>query len=338
MFDVFVSFFTASTRSFDRVFVADDGQASTYEHVKDRSAIVCTSDDIETNAIDAIYTALAPGGVMCVKTQYQVVDAMFFDYAYYQPGYFIGVKPGTNACYLPLFPGADLVARKPDRKLIYVLCPGADTFDAAVRRYHGKHWARPVLIPTTYYLENVMYDRLLRERCVQWQYADFVGCIASKAHEKFDVSKLDAPLVAKGDVHVFMYRGDPLLKTATRWHPRFEHVWTPVMDALGYPRSLSVSDVIPSFYANYWACRPSWMWRYIQEFARFKNVLETHGTIQEALWSDSRYSVRGEHVAGMDETRCVQTWGVPYYPYHPFVCERYPCLFFWAHGATMIAV
>lgn len=298
------------------------------------SCVICTFTPSDEN-IDIIYRKLCEGGMLLVKSVSKMIEKPFFDFSYYEGNMFVGVKPGDKACYLPQFPATPCRARKRDRKLLYILCPMLEAFEDAKKRYEEVLWARPILIPTTYYLENVMFDRLLRIRAREWQFAGHVGCVAWRAHEKFDVNLLHSPFPDNADVVAFVYRGDPLIQTAARWHPRFEEVWLPCMDALGYGRHQSMSDSIPSFYCNYWAASPSWMWRYIAEFARLKRCLESMENIQEPLWSDSTYTSRGGDIARQSLDSCVRSWGVPFYPYHPFICERYPCLFFWSQGARL---
>jgi hypothetical protein len=43
------------------------------------------------------------------------------------------------------------------------------------------------------------------------------------------------------------------------------------------------------------------------------------------LWRDSRYiTADNQHLRQTRET-CMRIFGVPYYPLHPFICERLPC-------------
>lgn len=214
-----------------------------------------------------------------------------------------------------------------ERRVIYVLCPDVAAETAARETYAAHDWARIIRIPTTFYLESVMYSTILQRRIEEWKDADFVGCIAWTAHKKLQTLDLGPLLRPDLDLVAFMYRGDPLVATATRWHPRFQFIWTQVLRHMGYADDAILNPLIPSFYCNYWAARPWVMRAYLDFFAKFKHALETLPHIQDALWSDSEYSDRGTDIASISSERCMTIWGVEYYPYHPFLCERLICFF-----------
>lgn len=239
--------------------------------------------------------------------------------------------------FLPLRPGEThtLLARKPDRFLIYVLAPTRDELVKARKDFQECVWAVPIMIPTTFYLESVMYSQILRRRKEEWEHADYVGTLSHSAVTKLhnvaaicdtlrDASK------EKADIAAFLYRGDSLVGAAEKWHPGFLRLWVGTLRYLGFPTEKILSEEIPSFYCNYWAATPTAMKEYIQFFKSFTYALDTLPIISDEVWNDAGYSARGSDIAALQADECMRIWGVPYYPFHPFIMERLPCFFFWA--------
>jgi hypothetical protein len=296
-----------------------------------------------------LYNATTPGGLMVMaynpneelKTHHRAtIDDAFFDYMIYENGVFVGRKPSISAAFLPTCPTVPLLLKRPDRNLIYVLCPTSEALEKARDVYANCKWARLVFNASTYYLENVAYHFILPSRALEWEHADFVGCIGWRAYEK--MTSLDINHVIregnKADVIAFLFRGDLMVKTADTWHPKFSKIWTPLLESMGYKKHDIESDDIPAFYCNYWAARPAWMAEYIGFSSKLKRAMETVPTIQADLWSDSTYMARGKDIAKMSEEQCMTVWGVPFYPYHTFICERAACFFFWIRRAKLAGV
>lgn len=268
------------------------------------------------------------------------LDDIFFDYFEYESSVFVGRTHGPNAHFLPKFPDGLVTSQRASRNIIYVLCPNAAAVEKAREVYSDKKWARIVWIPSTFYLESVMYFHVLESRMPEWKNADYVGCIGWSAYDKLASLDLDDVIThsQNADVVAFMYRGDPLIATADTWHPNFSKIWVPVLESMGYKKDDIVSTEIPSYYCNFWAARPSHMAAYIAFFKKFKIQLENLPEIQGHLWSDSTYTDRGTDIAKLDDEKCMTIWGVPFYTYHPFICERLPCFFFWSIQAKLAGV
>ena len=236
-----------------------------------------------------------------------------------------------------------LLIRKPDRFLIYVLCPSAETFEKAQSDFSSHApWIKPIMIPTTFYLEGVMYSHILKRRQNEWEHAQFVGTLAHSAIEKLHsidgvVSTLQDAVKERADVAAFMYMGDSLLAAAEKWHPGFLKLWAGTLRFLGFPIEKILDETIPSYYCNYWAATPEAMKEYMHFFKVFVHALDTLPCISDDVWNDSGYSGRGPEIAGLSPAKCMQIWGVDYYPFHPFLLERLPCFYFWATGRKTIA-
>ena len=226
--------------------------------------------------------------------------------------------------------------------MIYVLAPTREDFERAQRDTKDFPWAKPIMIPTTFYLESVMYTTILQRRRTEWEHAEYVGTIAHTAVQKlYDLSGIYDTLRhasnEHGDVAAFLYRGDSLLAAAEKWHPGFLRIWAASLRYLGFPLDKVMSEEIPSYYCNYWAATPETMKDYIQFFKSFTHALETLPFVSDEVWNDSSYSGRGPDIAGLSSDQCMKIWGVEHYPFHPFVCERIPCFFFWVTGRKLIA-
>jgi hypothetical protein len=226
--------------------------------------------------------------------------------------------------------------------IIYVLSPTTEDLERSREELKEYPWARPILIPTTYYLESVMYTHVLHRRRAEWEHAEYVGTIAHSAIEKLtNISSIyDTVCQASeehADVAAFLYRGDSLVAAAEKWHPGFLRIWAASLRYLGFPMDKIVSEDIPSYYCNYWAATPETMKSYIQFFKTFVHTLDTLPVISDEIWNDAGYSVRGPEIAKLNAEQCMKIWGVGYYPFHPFIAERIPCFFFWVTGKKLIA-
>jgi hypothetical protein len=295
------------------------GAKGYFEHYLD-----CTLDD---DALNEIVKELDTPHHVLDWSIYSANDRIFIE----------GTK--CNGNFLPLRPEFTLLARKKDRYCIYILAPTAKDLEAAKTRFSTYAWARPILIPTTFYLESVMYYHILPLRRDEWVHADYVGTLSHTAAQK--LTTLDTVTdVLRGasdeNAHIaaFMYRGDPLLATAEKWHPGFLHIWAPLLRFHGFPTDKILSESIPSFYANYWAAVPDAMDQYIDFFKKVKISLEVLPSLSETVWKDSEYGAR-TGIAGLTSDRCLEIWGVPWYPFHPFLFERLPCFFFWVNGGKI---
>jgi hypothetical protein len=332
----------------ENVFLAVPGQAIPTNHDGRFRVTLCDharSDDDVT----LLLNNTIPGGLVLLNANPAEVlhghdaklDDIFFDYFEYESSVFIGRTHGPNAHFLPEFPDSLVTSQRASRNLIYVLCPNTAAVEKAREVYADKKWARIIWIPSTFYLESVAYFHTLASRTLEWQHADYVGCIGWSAYDKLNSLDLDDVIAQSpnnADVVAFMFRGDHLVATADKWHPNFSKIWIPTLESMGYKIEDIVSTEIPSFYCNYWAARPSHMAAYIAFFQKFKVQLENLYDIQGCVWSDSLYKDRGTDIAKLNDEQCMTIWGVPFYTYHPFVCERLPCFFFWSIHAKLAGV
>jgi hypothetical protein len=221
--------------------------------------------------------------------------------------------------------------------VVYVLCYHDISFARAHEEYGSFPWARILRLDgISKYLEGVMYLDVLESLRHEWGDADYVGTLSWKARDKINIPDMHELCVraAGADVIALMPCSRRLLEQATSQHARFGEVWTGVLERLGYAPGDATDPSIPAFFCNYWLAPPRRMDEYCAFYRRAVAVLETEGALQDALWSDSGYANWGT----LSRERCVRMYGVPYFPYHAFMCERLPCFFFWKHARRGVLV
>lgn len=216
--------------------------------------------------------------------------------------------------------------------VVYILCYDAGSEARAREQFGGQPWAHVLRLGPSRYLEGQMYTGVLMDRQAEWQDADFVGTLSWKASEKIDVPDFHSLCsdVAGADVVGLLPLPESPLEQAQVRHPRFKEVWCTLLAQLGYSDDDSASPHIPLFVCNYWLATPHWMRRYCEFYKSAVRVLESHQGVQEALWSHAGYATH------LPAETCMQIYGKPYIPHHPFVCERLPCFFFWKQQAVIV--
>jgi hypothetical protein len=178
-----------------------------------------------------------------------------------------------------------------------------------------------------------MYSSWLLEHIEEWRECDYVGTLSWKAPQKIpvpDMQALTSHLAFRSpDVVPFFPCHESIILQAERHHPLFRELWCGLTRELGISEERAIDPTIPLFFCNYWMARPSWMLRYMEFFKKAQHVLDTCEAIQANLWTDSRFD------KVISDEKCMEIFGKPYYPYHCFLCERLPCLFFKLEGATV---
>lgn len=226
----------------------------------------------------------------------------------------------------------------------YVLCANADLLEESTERWKDHTYMRPILLPQTPYLENVMYVSELMTRRDEWEDAEWVGCVSSKVESKqpmvrrlrdicVEATKNDSDFIA------LLYRGDPLISTAERWHPGFTRCWLAVWQAIGWNSTdMLLRDDIPAFYANYWLSKPAFVEEYCVQMRYTVQRIQTVPTLRELCYRDSSYSHRGIEIASIPPERCMELFGVAFYPMFIFVLERMICCFALARAKKLTLV
>jgi hypothetical protein len=220
---------------------------------------------------------------------------------------------------------------------IFVLCYDDNSESIATQRYGNIKWCRIVRIESSVYLENYMYSEWLENHIDEWKDLDYVGTIAYKAHTKRGLFPNIVSLyetVKRKDIDVVSFmpgERTSIPNHSERHHKGFTECWTKLLEEAGYSNTDIMNTGIPMFFCNYWFCKPVWMTKYISFFKRTKEIMDTNPQLKDLLSRNAQYR-------GMSTNRCLTVFGVPHYTFHPFICERLPCFFFWLNKAKYLGI
>lgn len=205
-------------------------------------------------------------------------------------------------------------------------------------KYEKEPWARLLYIPSTKYLESMAY-KILKDREEEWKDKQFVGVIKYSFEEKtstFDFVGLcetmgaDVLAFVGGESHSPDTQGVSMIKTARRCHQYFPTIWAHILvTRLGLDENQVFSDDIPAFYSNFWIARVGLFREYLRIYTIVYDIMENDELIKSILYQNASYF---QHI---DTEKLTKIMGVPYYPYHPFIMERLPCLVFWLLKANI---
>lgn len=218
--------------------------------------------------------------------------------------------------------------------LVYILCYNDETHTVAQQEYGFEPWARVLLIHSTPYMENVMFTEYFPNLEHEWRDADYVGTLSWKARTKI---KFDMPAIIEElallqpDVFALNPGKKQTLMKQPRIHPKFKELWIAVLNRFGVSKDIATSKQIVPFYCNYWLAKPEYLRAYMQFNQRVVHMLETDAELQNDLWSDAKYKTK------LPKERVQQVFNRPYFTYHPFICERLCCFFFWYIGCFVHA-
>jgi len=211
---------------------------------------------------------------------------------------------------------------------IYILCYSDDTYKIALELYGDKEWAKVIYIKSSVLFESIMYDNWLEKNYDDWKDFDYVGTISWKTSFKIrmpDIDKLSAFLDKNNyDFAAFYCIDMNIIDFTTYYHPKFRTLWIEILSKIGYSMDQILNNGIKGFYCNYWITTPKLMMNYINFFKKVKDVINNYEDIQYDIWSDANF----QSTTLLTPEQCFQNFGVPYYPYHPFIYERIPCVYF----------
>lgn len=224
--------------------------------------------------------------------------------------------------------------------LIYILAYSDETYRLASIEYGIFNWAKVIRIPSSILFENVIFDSILEERKEEWMHLEYVGFLSWKASSKIRIHsnmKTHIGKIVKDVRYDVIGLYDPFpnksfIEQACRCHPKFYHIWEPLMTSLGYKSAYNFKEIRNVFLANYWIAKPEWLQKYLAFFKKLKMMMSTLESIQMDLWEDSKYPCKSKAL----QSHLYSFSGKPYYTYHPFIFERVPAVFFFFEGANVI--
>lgn len=224
--------------------------------------------------------------------------------------------------------------------LIYVLCYDQKSETLAKERFGNITWMKILFIPTTFYLESILYSEILSDIEDEWITSDYVGTISYSCIEKglsvYTIQKIFTEAAKQADlpdvIAFYSEENTQMLKITNLLHPNFENIWNLLLSKLetvGYKNNIN-NNQIKGFYCNYWVAKPEWMKRYISFFRKARIMLDYNATLRKEIWKDSNYQSK------LSKDELMRIYGKPYYPYIPFIYERLPCYYFENENATIL--
>jgi len=308
-------------------------------------SILLSLSVIVSNFCDWIIVGTIPQYQYTFYTHSNIYSNMSQDYQEYEK---------RNEMYLHQC--LEYVQRFPGRRIIIFILYYDDSSYTCVEKNYASvigRWACPLFIHTTVYLESIMYRCYFRHyQDLLMEKTDFVGTIGYKCIFKTNLPPIDmlmelsdsdpsSPYHLNFDIFAFLplFQNSKLsLLQQANQHPHFVSLWTTLLSHLGYEKKDYTSSQIVKFFCNYWMCRTSWMFKYIdflqlifEKMERMTETGEENRHFQEQLWSDSKYKA-----SYLDRPEVQKAMKNNYITHHCFLLERLPCFFFWVKKASII--
>lgn len=156
--------------------------------------------------------------------------------------------------------------------------------------------------------------------------ADYFGVVSYKFKDKTGLRGNDIDFyINKNEADIYSFFGHTkaqyqewkhvnLWERDKVWHPLLYDIGVKLFDKLGHDiRTLEM----PVIYYNYWIARSEIVEEFYNEILKPSiEIMETE--LAEMCMQDSMYP----YAKRVDLERVKQMFGVPYFTYHPFVCER----------------
>jgi hypothetical protein len=219
--------------------------------------------------------------------------------------------------------------------IVYVLSYDDASEQRAHKLFEHDPCVRFLRLGVNKYCESQAYD-VLAQKEHEWRDAAFVGTLAYGADTKITIpdwlalhNKLEHTEV---DIIGLLPFGTHLVTQATNHHPLFPAIWQRLLAKMGYTWRDIFDVETPVFLCNYWLARPQWMRRFIEFSKRARHMLDNDHLLIDMSMQDACYR---NHFS---KDMCLQAFGRPYITYHPFVCERLPCTYFYVKGAAIALV
>ena len=167
------------------------------------------------------------------------------------------------------------------------------------------------------YYESQIFNEL--DEIPDTEFLGFITPSVFKKYGKRDLNELVKQVQSIKPDTIVPYAYNPNLcpGEAAQWHsPLFVSLWSWLIEEMGYSRD--TNDKYHVICCNMWFAPRHLFVKYIAFARKAMNIIENAPKhIQEAFFSDSGYRI-GK--AGPQE--CLEKFGVPHYPFHPFIIER----------------
>ena len=205
--------------------------------------------------------------------------------------------------------------------IIYILCHNYEKFIRAKYAYAPYYWAKPIFIKyQDVTFENAFYRQLLEIKD-EWEEKEMVGCISASAIKKIDIKMVDN-----------------IINNRTYWYSGYYNFYCKEIHKDDNPNQTTIiNDIVKGldlvlpikhYFCNYWMCTPYAMKMFIKWS---QNTL-----IPAVLEHSLSYEDYNYEVGALTKKECSVIFGLPYYPYVPFILERLNVCFFTTYFKDLI--
>ena len=197
-------------------------------------------------------------------------------------------------------------------------------------------------LPPNIYLENHAITNIFPGYFSDWDQYEFVGTLSWKFFEKTHIKPALIPKIMASvnaqeiDAIGFFYVGFnmTLFELTDPHHPKFSQIWTELLHSFGnrFTTEQITKCCKQSFFSNYWIAKTSLVKELCLFHKEIYDLMQTLPSIQDDLWSDSKYISCGSNMKG---TPIQEIFNRSYYTYHPFILERLAPFYFEARNARI---
>lgn len=241
-----------------------------------------------------------------------------------------------------------LVESDDTRSMLYIICHDHQSEEIAVKFISCKdNWMKPLLITNNTgnkFFESIIYESLLNDRKLEWEDKDYVitatyKTISRSLHYNSYTQSLsqiyEYLLLAKThnyDIVPFLRSGSGLISFTNYWHGKsFREAWDQLLVVMGYSMEIirQYYEIKP-FYRNIFIMKTKVLQELIIFMQKAIHIAKNDRKVVELLSKDARYSEGTSEAA-------LKTFGTSYYQLYPFIFERLPSFFIFAHNYTICA-
>lgn len=208
-------------------------------------------------------------------------------------------------------------------------------FDAKTR---GQCWEGFRLYDNSNNLSPFFENKVIYDLCMQGAHREggWFGILSPsfffKAH-RIKTPRNLSQLVSEGDHDAVGFNGKSqnqnVILQAERWHVGFVDLFEKIIHKAGIGFDFrSVKNGKQNIFSNYLIAKPEVWDRYFTEVLKpCMDVMSRDKEVQEGLWQDAKY--HKSRTSLRHRMYLQESIGVPFYPYHTFICERFWTLFLW---------
>jgi hypothetical protein len=239
----------------------------------------------------------------------------------------------------------ELVSNSPTRSIMYIIThnPVSDQLAMQYRDCYGKSWINVARLPKSIYFESIIYDAFFPRYQSEWESYDYVITATYKTLTRSllprymplqtfnDVKELLTITKENSyDVLPFFRDFEPMMPTSVKYHTtNFLKAWNLLLVSLGYSvETISQYYDMKAFYRNAFIIKPNVLKGLMKFMQQAYHNAENVPEIKKIMTSDAHYVLGKREIA-------MEIFNTSYYQLHPFIFERLPAFYLYAHNHTV---